>query len=118
MEASGGAWERCVPVAVRAGDKAERQEELTLRLTLSPAKLPHSGRVRLARPARRAGRRRGSGVRGARRLGAARAICERGLRRAARGGAGSQLFVHTPLLHLRRWLTRAAPRAPPPRRRR
>ena len=48
MEATGGAWERCVPVAVRAGDKAERIEELTLRLTLSPAKLPHSGRVRLA----------------------------------------------------------------------
>jgi hypothetical protein len=48
----GGAWERAVPVAVRAGDKEERTEELTLRIALAPPKHAHAGRVRIARAGR------------------------------------------------------------------
>ncbi len=43
----GGAWERGVPVSLRAGDKDEAVQELTLRIALAPGKHTHAGRVRV-----------------------------------------------------------------------
>jgi hypothetical protein len=54
---AGHGWERAVPVAVRSGDKAERVEELTLRISLAPGKHAHTGRVRARRRCRRRARR-------------------------------------------------------------
>jgi hypothetical protein len=110
-----GAWERCVPVAVRAGDKAERVEELTLRLALSPAKLPHSGRVRRRAQSAAALAARAAARCETRRLAAARAIRRPAPRRAAADAPANAAVCASAVL---RRCAADACRAPAARRRR